>query len=102
MKKSVQLTQRKEKKALLSEKERYQAMTESIIFSMIETRPDIIFTTLLVSRFAKNLSYQYIKAIKTIMKYFKSPKNQRITYSEKEELKIKSYSDSDWACDKES
>ena len=67
IKKSVQLTQYKEEKVLLSEKERYQTMTELIMFSMVETRPDIAFTTLFVSRFAKYPSYPHIEALKIIM-----------------------------------
>lgn len=77
-------------------------MTRSIMFLMVETRPNIAFATSLVSCFAKNPSHQYTKAAKTILKYLKGLKNQRITDEGKEELKIKGYSDSNWAGDKES
>ena len=40
--------------AIAAEKERYQGMTGSIMFSMVETRSDISFTTSIASRFAKN------------------------------------------------
>lgn len=56
---------------------------------MIETRLDIIYTTLLVSCFVKNLSHQYIEAVKTILKYLKGLKNRGITYGGEEKLKIK-------------
>lgn len=75
MKESVPLTQRKEREALPSEKERYQAMTGSIIFSMVETRPNIAFVTSLVSRFVKNPSHQHTEAVKTILKYLKRSKH---------------------------
>lgn len=42
--------------ATAAEKERYQGMTGSIMFSMVETRPDISFATSVASRFAKTLA----------------------------------------------
>lgn len=63
-------------------------MIRLIIFSIIKTRPDIIFAISLVSRFAKNQSHQYTKAVITIFKYLKCLKSQEINYSRKEELKI--------------
>lgn len=38
---------------------------------MVETRPNIAFATALIAHFAKNPSYQHIKAVKTIFKYLK-------------------------------
>ncbi len=46
-----------EKEATAAERERYQRMIGSIMFSMLETRPDIAFATFVVSRFAKNPSH---------------------------------------------
>ncbi len=40
-----------------SAQENYQGMTGSIMFSMVETRPDIAFATSVVGRFAKNPSH---------------------------------------------
>lgn len=60
---------------------------------MIETRPNIAFAILLVSLFAKNPSYQYIKVVKTIPKYLKGSKYQDIIYKKKKKLKIKGYLD---------
>ncbi len=67
MKESVILEQRTEREASASEKERYQGMTGSLIFSMVETRPDIAFATSIASRFAKNLGHQHTEAVKTIL-----------------------------------
>ena len=102
MKESIPLFQREEEEASPSEEEKYQEMTGSIMFSMVETRPDIAIATSLVSRFAKNPSHQHTEAVKTILKYFKGSKHRGITYGGDEELKIEGYSDSDWAGDKES
>lgn len=42
-------------------------MISSLIFSMVETRPNIIFTNFVVSWFAKNPSQQHIEILKTIL-----------------------------------
>ena len=90
-----------EGEATPAERERYQGMTGSIIFSMVETRPDIAFATSVVSRFAKNPSYQHIEAVKTILRYLKATRETGITYKGEQggDLIIKGYSDSDWASD---
>lgn len=43
-------------------------MIELIIFSIIKTKPNIIFVILLISHLAKNISQQYTKIFKTIFK----------------------------------
>lgn len=88
--------------ASLSEQEKYQGMIGSIMFSMVETRPDIAFATSVVSRFAKNPSHQHTEAVKTILRYLKGSRGRGITYGGEKELCIERYSDSDWAGDKES
>ncbi len=56
--KEIALLQPKiEGQAITSERERYQGMTGFIMFSMVETRPDIAFATSVASRFAKNLGH---------------------------------------------
>lgn len=89
------------KEATAAKQERYQRMSSLIIFSMIETGPDITFATSVVSQFAKNPSYQYSKVVKTILQYLKAIKETRITYREKQggDLIIKEYSNSDLAGD---
>ena len=74
MKENALLHQRTDGEASASEKERYQGMTGSLMFSMVETRPDIAFTTSVASRFAKNPSHLYIEAVKTILRYMKDSK----------------------------
>lgn len=72
-------------------------MIGSIIFFMIETRPDIVFTILIISCFAKNLSYYYSKAVKTIFCYLKVIRSTKITYKKKqrEDFTIKNFSELD-------
>lgn len=85
-----------------AERERYQGMTGSLMFSMVETRPDIAFATSVVSRFAKNSSRHHTEAVKTIMRYLKATRSVGITYGGKEgegDLTIRGYPNSDWAGD---
>lgn len=69
---------------------------------MIETRPDIIFATLVAYCFVKNLGHQHKKTIKIILQYLKGSKDWSITYSSQDELLIEGYSDSNWAGNKKS
>ena len=106
IKEGALMTPRESGDASASETERYQGMTGSLMFSMVETRPDIAFTTLTVSRFAKNPSHQHIEAIKIILRYLKGSRDRGITYGGGDNnhagLIIEGYSDSDWAGDKDS
>ena len=84
-----------------AEREQYQRMIGSLIFSIVETRLDIAFATLVVSWFAKNPSRQHTEAVKTIMRYLKVKKTIGIMYGGNEEgdLTIKGYSNSNWTGD---
>lgn len=66
IKETALLEQRTDGGASPSEKERYQGMEGSLMFSMVETRPDIAFAPSIASRFAKNLGHQHTEAVKTI------------------------------------
>ena len=100
-KESIQLLLNNEGTATEAEREKYQGMTGSLVFSMVETRPDIAFATSVTSRYAKNSSHLHIEAVKTELKYLKGSKDQGIVYGEGT-IDIEGYSDSDWAGDKES
>lgn len=104
MKESIIMQPRTESQATAVEIEKYQQMTGSLMFSMVETRPDIAFATAFAAHFSKNPSHQHTKAVKTILKYLKGSRERGITYggTSEEALKIQGYSDSDWAGDKES
>lgn len=68
---------------------------------MMETRPNITYATLIASRFANNLSYLHNKAVNTVFCYLKAIRNVGIMYKEeqRQDLTIKNYSNSNWACD---
>lgn len=75
-------------------------MTKSLIFLIIETRPDIVFITSIASLFAKNPGYQYTKAVKTILCYLKSSRKQDIIYGWQNKLLVEEYSNFNWVKDK--
>lgn len=85
-----------------SEKKRYQGMTRSFMFSIVETRPDIAFAMSVTSCFAKNPGHQYTEAVKTILQYLKGSNKQRITYRGQSRLLVERYSNSNWAENKKS
>lgn len=86
MKETALLEQRTDGEASPSEKERYQGMTGSLTFSMIETRPDIAFAISVASRFAKNPGHQHTEAVKTILQYLKGSRERGITYGGQSKL----------------
>lgn len=47
-------------------------MMESLIFSIVETKPNFAFTTPIASCFVKNLGHQHTKVMKKILQYLKS------------------------------
>lgn len=102
MKETAILEQKTKRKTSPSERKCYQGMTGSIMFSIVETRPNITFATSVASHFAKNPSHQHTKTVKTILQYLKGSKNREITYKNQSKLKVEGYSDSNWAEDKES
>lgn len=80
MKESAMLQTKTEGQASTAERERYQGIIGSIIFSMVEIRPNVAFATSVASRFAKNPGHQYMEAVKTIFRYLKGSKDRGITY----------------------
>ena len=77
-------------------------MTRSLMFSIVETRPDIAFAISIASRFAKNPGHQHIEDVKSILQYLKGSNKQGITYGGQNKLLVQGYSDSDWAEDRKS
>lgn len=82
-------------KATTAKKDRYQGMTGSIIFSIVETRPDISFANSVTYQFAKNPGHPHTKVVKTILRYLKVSKDQEIIYDGQDKLIIKEYSNLD-------
>lgn len=55
IKKSAILKQKTDKEISAFKKKWYYGITSSLMFLMVETRPDIVFATSIASRFATNL-----------------------------------------------
>lgn len=62
-------------------------MTSFLLFSIIETRPGIIFIIFIICQFAKNLFYYYIEVVKMIIKYLKVTRSIIINYNKEEREK---------------
>lgn len=77
-------------------------MTDSLIFFMVEIRPDITFAISIASRFTKNPCCHYTEAVKTILRYMKGLRKEGIMYESHNKLFVEGYSDFDWVKDKES
>lgn len=80
MKKSVIIQINIKKQAFIAKQERYKGMIGSIIFSIVEIRPDVTFATSVASHFTKNPGHQYIVVVKTIFRYLKGTRDREITY----------------------
>lgn len=73
-----------------------------MMFLMVKTRLEIVFPNFVVRRFTKNLGYEYIKSLKTILHYLKGLKQQEITYKAQNKLKKNRYFNCNWAKNKKS
>lgn len=71
MKEEALLTPKTDGEASPNEREKYQGMTGSLMFSKVETRPNIAFATSVASRFSKNPSQQHTEVVQTILRYLK-------------------------------
>ena len=70
-------------------------MIESLMYAMIMTRSDLIYSLSILSRYYFNLNSTHVKTIIRILKYIKETFNYDIHYKNKENL-IK-YIDVDFA-----
>lgn len=80
--------------------EQYQSMIGSVMFAMIETRPDIANAVSIVSRFAQNPSQTHMKAARRIIAYLSTTCDRGITYGEGD-INLQGYCDANWAGDRE-
>lgn len=68
-----------------------------LIFLIIEIKLNIVFAMSIVSCYIKNLSQQYIKVVKIMLRYIKSFRQRNIIYDSQKKLLIEEYSNSNWA-----
>lgn len=82
-------------KAIQAEEEKYQRITGSLMFSIVDIRPDIAFSITVSICFTKNPSHSHFEVVKSILRYLKRSINFGITYSRDKKLIIKGYSNFD-------
>ncbi len=77
----------------------YSAMIGSIMFLMVQTRPDIAQATSTLARFAKNPGRTHEEAAKVVLRYLQGSRDRGITYGggAEDPLRPVGYSDADWA-----
>lgn len=58
----------------------YQSMVGSMMYSMVQTRPDIYFAITILSRYNQNPNSKHIAAVKCVLRYLKGTVDHDITY----------------------
>lgn len=74
----------------------YRSLIGSLLYQTA-TRPDIMFTTSLLSRCMKNPSQIHYRTAKRILRYLQGTKRYKIWYILNSDSKLFGYTDSDWA-----
>ena len=75
----------------------YHSMIESIMYPMIQTRPDICFDVVILSRYNQNPDTKHQAAAKRVIRYLKGTMDHEITYGTVNGLE--GYTDADWVSD---
>ena len=77
-------------------KERYQRLVGRLTY-LAHTRPDLAYVLSMVSQFMHSPSEEHMNAIIIILHYLKSSPGKGILFKKGGNLKIKGYTDADWA-----
>ena len=97
MDQGLKLVKETEKTAAPEDVRRFQSAIGSLMYAMIETRPDIAFAVSTLSQFASNPNEEHWKALKHVFRYLKGTMSLGITYGG--DGSLVGYTDSDWAGD---
>jgi len=76
----------------------FQSIIGSLMYTMIQTRPDIAFTICFLSRFLANPTAAHLQAAHRALRYLAHTKTLGITYNGRKKG-FKGVSDSDWGAD---
>ena len=77
---------------------KYRMIIGSLIYLMINTRPDIAFSVTLLSRFIQEPKEKHWRCLKNLLRYVITTKNYALVYKKSnEEIKLVGYTDADFA-----
>ena len=76
----------------------YRRMIGSMIYLMISTRPDISYAVGVLSRFMQSPKELHLRFLKRLLRYVRTTIEYSLVYtkSDREDLKLKGYTDSDY------
>ncbi|KAK5819945.1 hypothetical protein PVK06_024980 [Gossypium arboreum] len=74
----------------------YRSLVGCLLY-LIATRPDILFAISMLSRFMHCCNVQHFQAAKRVLRYIKGTLDYGVLFNKAETLKLKGYTDSDWA-----
>ena len=74
----------------------YKSIVGSLMY-LTATRPDIMYTVSLISRFMETPKETHWQANKRILRYVNGAKEYGVLYSTSDKFKLIGYTDSDWA-----
>lgn len=100
IKKQASVTLKTKGEALVSKQEKYKGITRLLMFLIVKIQSNITFSILMTSCFSKNPLYQYIKVVKTILRYLREYRKCGIIYEEEENLIREGYLNFDWMANK--
>jgi hypothetical protein len=58
----------------------YQSMVGSLIYAILSTRPDIVFSVSVISRYTSNPDDSHFKVVKDIYRYLRSTTNYELCF----------------------
>lgn len=82
-------------------RQRYQSLIGSLLYAMLGTRPDIAFAVTRLSKYNANPSEAHMNYAKYVLRYLQGTKAYRLRYKGASNDGLISYSDSDWAEDRD-
>ena len=74
----------------------YASAIESLIYAMLCTRPDLILTMSITSRYQSNSDEEHWIAVKNIFKYLRRTKDLFLIFGGDSELRVEGCTDSDF------
>ena len=80
---------------------RYSEAIGSILWPAVISRPDITYTTGILSQFIQNPGYAHWEGVKRIITYLNTTKNHWLTFGGMSKTLVEGYSNADWASQKD-